>query len=91
MEVFIRFFVAQDALGDLKEATEFDQRWDAGTDRRLEILFTDPSKTKRTKPRFVCDTEQVIALGEGADGAALAFGKTALGALHEAPPPSIRR
>jgi len=39
---------------------------------------------------LVRNVEQIIALGELTDGAALAFSLPALGALHQAPAPGVR-
>jgi hypothetical protein len=90
LKVFIRFLVPENPLGDLQQPAKLDQGRNAGTDGRLEYLFADPAKAERAKPGFIGDAEQVVAVREGANRAALAFGKAAFGALHEPAAPAIR-
>ena len=91
LKIFVGFFVAQDALGDLQEPAEFDQRGDAGTGRGLKGLVARPAKAQCPKTGLVGDAEQIVGFGEGTNGTPVALRSTALGALHQPTAPSIRR
>jgi hypothetical protein len=45
LEILVCFFVSEDALGNLKEAPEFDQGRNAVSDRRLEHVFAHPAES----------------------------------------------
>lgn len=91
LKVPVRFLVPEDPFGDLEQPPEFDHGGDAGADRRLERLFTCPAESEGTQAGLVGDAKQVIAFRKGANGAAFAFGKTALGPLHKTAPPCVGR
>ncbi|WJK78310.1 hypothetical protein QOV31_005195 (plasmid) [Agrobacterium fabrum] len=91
LEVLIRFLVPEVALGDLEQPAKFDQSRNASTNRCLKNLVANPAEAECAKPGLVGDAKQVVAFGQGTNGAAFAFREAALGALHEAAPPSIRR
>jgi hypothetical protein len=91
LKVLVRFLVPENPLGDLEQPPEFDQGGNAGTDRRLERLFTRPAESEGAQAGLVGDAEQVIAFREGANGTAFAFGKTALGPLHQTAAPCVGR
>ena len=89
LEVLVRFLVSENPFGDLEQSPEFDQGGHAGSDRRLESLFADPAESECPKSGLVGDAKQIIALCKRVDGAPLALGEAAFGALHQAPSPGV--
>lgn len=87
LEILVRFFVPENPLGDLEQATEFNQGGNTSANRRLEYLFAHPAESERAKTCLVCDAEQIITLRQSPDGAALAFAETPFGSLHQAAAP----
>src|SRR3546814_16049459 len=62
LQVFIRFLVPENPLGDLEQPGKLDQGRNARAGRCLEGLFADPAEAERAKPGLVGDAEQVVAL-----------------------------
>jgi hypothetical protein len=91
LKVFVRFLVPEDPLGDLEDPSELHQGKGAGAERRLEAFIADPAESKCAESGLVGNAEEIIAFHEGANGAAFAFGEPALGTLHQAAPPGVRR
>ncbi len=91
LKVFVRFLVPENPLGNLEQTAKLDQGWNTSPDWRLEGFVADPAKSERAEPRFVCDTEQVVAFRERANGAAFAFRKPTFRPLHQPSTPSVRR
>lgn len=91
LDVFIRFLVPENPLGDLEQPAKFDQSRHAGMDWRLEGPFADPSKPERPETGLVSDAKQIIAFHERANRTALLFGESAFGTLHETAAPGVRR
>jgi hypothetical protein len=82
LEILVRFLVPENPFGDLEQPAELDERRNASANGRLERLFTHPAESERAKTSLVSDAKQVVALQQGANSTAVAYGETTFGSLH---------
>ena len=88
---FVGLLVAEYPLGDLQQAAKLNQRRHPPAEWGLKRVVSSPTEAQCAQPRLVSHAQEIVALQERANGAALAFGKAALGALHEPAAPGIGR
>ena len=91
LEILVRFLVSEVPFRDLQQAAELEHGGNASTERRLEHLLAQATESECAQTGLVGDAKQIVALRQAAHGAALTFGKPALGMLHETPAPSVGR
>ena len=88
-EIFVGFLVAENPLGDPKQAAKLNQSRHPCAGRSLEGVVPSPTEAQCAQPGLVGHAKEIVALQECANDAAFAFGKAALGALHQPAAPGI--
>ena len=90
-ELFVGFLVAENPLGDLKQAAKLNQSRHPRADWSLESVVPSLTEAQCAQPDLVGHAKEIVALQERANDAAFAFGKAVLGALHQPAAPGIGR
>ena len=91
LEIVVGFLVSENPLGDPKQAAKLNQSRHPRADRSLEGVVPGPTEAQCAQPGLVGHAKEIVALLERANDAAFAFGKAALGALHQPAAPGIGR